>query len=264
MGGHWPMWTVQTLVADKTVLIVYTMQQTHFILRTWWWLTGVRQVRMLRLQLKETRAVKGTQWWRRKSLVYTAVQVEQCSGLTVWTVQVSSCDCDIPHFYTCTPKIHVQLLFYEHSRWPLSTVFCFALGHPILLRSWPPYSASLLATLFCFALGRPILLCSWPPYSASLLATLFCFACGHPILLRSWPPYSSSKWQCSSCVIIDVGTLLSLPMWNMFIVTCCWLCIIWSRPIDKHVTSDATLDCTFEWGRADNHSSEYCCKVLSD
>ena len=34
------------------------------------------------------------------------------------------------------------------------------------------------------------------------------------ILLCSWPPYSSSKWQCSSCVIIDVGTLLSLPMWT--------------------------------------------------
>ena len=131
-------------IDSTTVLPDCVMTMTHFILCTWWWLTGVRQVRMLRLQLKETRAVKGTQWWQRKSLVYTAVQVEQCSGLTVWTVQVSSwnCDCDIPHFYTCTPNIHMQLLFYEHSRWPLSTVFSFALGHPILLRSWPPYSSS--------------------------------------------------------------------------------------------------------------------------
>ena len=76
-----------------------------------------------------TRAVKGTQWWQRKSLVHTAVQVEQCNDLTVssW-----NCGYDTPHFHTCTPTMmHMQSLF-------MSTLI-----DPCQL-----YSPLLLATLF--------------------------------------------------------------------------------------------------------------------
>ena len=100
--------------------------------------TGWSETSMLRLQLKEARAVKGPQCWRRKSLELGA---HSCPNRTMHVSQYeySKCQVGIVTVIFLTSEHALQQWFtcsqcFMDTRWPLSTVLSFALDSMDVLK----------------------------------------------------------------------------------------------------------------------------------